>query len=136
SAWQVQDVTRAVGSFRLHYAVARDRELLDSLGGAAPPPSSGGYRYGLSEWQVEPVAAMRGETLAAALAAGSEFRQIVDGIDPQETAVTFWVYPDSFEVFRRLRDALYARDIVVAGRPLPEGVPIASSRRGTLSRGQ
>ena len=54
----------------------------------------------------------------------------------QQTAVTFWVYPDSFDLFRRLRDLLYERDVVVAGRPLPDGVPIASSRRGTVSRGQ
>jgi hypothetical protein len=134
--WQVQEVTPPVGAFRLHYVVERDRELLDALGSQAAPPSTGNYRYGLSEWQLEATAPYRGETLSAALAPGSEFRQIVDGIDPQQTAVTFWVYPDSFEVFRRLRDALYGRDIVVAGRPLPDGVPIASSRRGTVSRGQ
>jgi hypothetical protein len=136
SAWQVQDVTPPAGSFRLHYVIARDRELLDSLGGDAAPSSVGGFRYGLSEWQLEPVTMTRGETLQAALAAGSEFRRIIDGIDPEQTAVTFWVYPDSFEVFRRLRDVLYERNVVVAGRPLPDGVPIASSRRGSLSRGQ
>jgi hypothetical protein len=134
--WQVDDVTRPVGAFRLAYTVERDRELLDALGGDAAPGARGSYRYGLSEWRVDPVAPLRGETLRAALADRSEFRQIVDGIDPQQTAVTFWVYPDSFELFRTLRDLLYKRDIVVAGRPLPEGVPIASSRRGTVSRGQ
>ena len=80
--------------------------------------------------------APRGETLQTALVDGSEFRQIVDGLDPERTAVTFWVYPDSFELFRRLRDILYQRDIIVAGRPLPDGIPIASSRRGSISRGQ
>jgi hypothetical protein len=70
------------------------------------------------------------------LAEDSEFRQIVDTLDPQETAVTFWVYPDSFDLFRRLRDYLYERDVTVAGRALPEGIPIASSRRGSVSRGQ
>ena len=28
------------------------------------------------------------------------------------------------------------RDLIVAGRPLPDGVPIGASRRGTVSRGQ
>ena len=79
---------------------------------------------------------VRGETAERALVQGSDFRQLVDGIDPQQTVVTFWVYPDSFALFRRLRDFLYTRDVVVAGRPLPEGVPIASSRRGSVSRGQ
>src|SRR5262249_15592970 len=119
--WRVEDITPTVGAFRLHYAVERQREILDALGGdAAPGSGSGGFRYGVSEWQIEPVALSRGETLGQALRDGSEFRQIVDGIDPQQTAVTFWVYPDSFEVYRRLRDLLYERDVVVAGRPLPD----------------
>lgn len=134
--WEVRDVTGTVGAFRLHYSIERERGLLDALGGEAGPLDGGGYRYGLSEWQLEPVAPTRGETLEAALTPDSEFRQAADGIDPQQTAVTFWVYPDSFALFRQLRDYLYERDIVIAGRPLPEGVPIASSRRGSVSRGQ
>jgi hypothetical protein len=134
--WQVHDVAGPIGAFRLRYALERERSLLDAVAGAAAPGSSGGFRYAVSEWQIEPILPTRGETTAAALAAGSEFRQIIDGIDPQQTVVTFWVYPDSFEVFRRLRDFLYEHDVVVAGRPLPEGVPIASSRGGTVSRGQ
>lgn len=134
--WQVQDITSAAGAFRLRYVVERERGLLDAVAGGSVPDSSGSYRYGLSEWQIEPVAPTRGESIDAALREGSEFRQIVDGIDPQQTAVTFWVYPDSFALYRQLRDFLYQRDVVVAGRPLPDAVPIASSRRGTISRGQ
>ena len=61
---------------------------------------------------------------------------IADNLDPQQTAVTFWVYPESFAAYRRLRDYLHERDVVVAGRPLPEGFPIASNRNGSASRGQ
>jgi hypothetical protein len=100
------------------------------------PDPNAGFRYGVSEWHLEPVDPLRGETVEAALADGSQFRKAVDSLDPQATAVTFWVYPDSFEVYRRVRDYLYDHDIMVAGRPLPEGIPIASSRRGTVSRGQ
>jgi hypothetical protein len=134
--WQVTDVAGPVGAFRLLYTLERERGLLDAVSGQAVPESNGGYRYGLSEWQVEPVLPVRGELAEAALVEGSEFRQLVDRLDPQQTVVTFWVYPDSFELYRRLRDFLYDRDLVVAGRPLPEGVPIASSRRGSVSRGQ
>jgi hypothetical protein len=133
--WQVEAVTGTAGAFRLRYVVERERGMLDAIG-SAPPEGAGSYRYGLSQWQIEPVDPARGETFAAALQAGSDFRQIADGIDSQLTAVTFWVYPDSFDLFRKLRDFLYERDIVVAGRPLPDGIPIASSRRGTMSRGQ
>ena len=61
---------------------------------------------------------------------------IADGIDPQLTAVTFWVYPDSFDLFRKLRDHLYERGLDIAGRPLPPDAPIAASKHGTASRGQ
>ena len=90
----------------------------------------------MTGWVVEPVFAQRGESLSTALAAGSEFRRLADTIDPNQTVVTFWVYPDSFEIFRALRDYLFERDIEVAGRPLPTEAPIAASRNGSRSRGQ
>jgi hypothetical protein len=132
TAWEVSDVVGPVGPFQLRYKLERER---DSVPGAVPD-ASGSYRYGLGGWVVEPVTEVRGETLEQALKPASEFRQIVDGLDPQYAAVTFWVYPDSFPLYRQLRDYLYDRELVVAGRPLPEGAPIASSRQGTVSRGQ
>jgi hypothetical protein len=125
--YKVRRVTGAVGAFRLQYVFERERGLLES---------ANNYRYGLSGWVVEPIHAGRGETLQAALAPSSEFHRIADAIDPNQTVVTFWVYPDSFEIFRALRDYLYERDVEVAGRPLPMEAPIAASRNGTKSRGQ
>jgi hypothetical protein len=133
--WAIHDITPTVGAFRLRYTFERERGVIEGFGGDTPNPSSS-FRYGMTAWTVEAISLDRGETLRQALVPGSEFRQVVDGLDPKQSAVTFWVYPDSFELFRRLRDYLYERDIVVAGRPLPAGVPIASSRRGTVSRGQ
>jgi hypothetical protein len=85
---------------------------------------------------LEALDAGRGELQEQALAQNSQFRSVVDTLDPRLTTVTFWVYPDSFALYRRLRDELADRDIVVAGRPLPPGTPIASSRHGSKSRGQ
>jgi hypothetical protein len=85
---------------------------------------------------VEPVQAERGEPAEAALKEGSAFRRVADALAPDETAVTFWVYPDSFALYRALRDHLHGRDFVVAGRPLADDMPIGASRRGTVSRGQ
>jgi len=132
TTWEVNDVVGPIGPYQMHYTLERER---DSVPGTIPD-GGGSYRYGLTAWSVEPVAEVRGETLADALKPGSEFRQIVDGLDPQYAAVTFWVYADSFPMYRQLRDYLYERDLVVAGRPLPEGAHIASSRQGTVSRGQ
>lgn len=132
--WQISDVTPPVGAFRLRYVIARERGVLDSAFSVAPT-DGGGFRYGLSEWLVEAVQAERGESLTQALATGSQFRRIADTLDAQ-SVVTFWIYPDSFAIYRQLRDYLYDQDIVVAGRPLPDGVPIACSKKGTASRGQ
>jgi hypothetical protein len=134
--WQVTYVTRPAGAFRLRYTLERQRDTLDVAFAAAAPSAHGGFSYSLSEWIAEPVASMRGETTRAALASGSQFRLMVDALDPQQSVVTFWVYPDSFDLYRQLRDYLYERDITVAGRPLPNGVPITCSRRGSRSRGQ
>lgn len=134
--WQTEEMTPPVGAFRLRYELERERSLTDGVIPGGPPDARSTYRYSVTGWTVEPVGLMRGETLSQALAAGSEFRQITDRIDPQLGVVTFWVYPDSFALYRQLRDHLYERDLVVAGRPLPEGIPISSSRRGTVSRGQ
>ncbi len=120
--------TNTVGAFRLRYTFERSGGLFES--------SSSGFSYGLSEWVVEPVGPLRGETLEAALAANSDFRRVAEAIDPNQSVVTFWVYPDSFELFRRLRDYLFERGIEVAGRPLPAEAPIAGSRSGSRSRGQ
>lgn len=134
--WSVSDVVGPVGAFRMRYIIERERDTLDSISESSGPSNRSSYRYGLSGWQIEPAAFFRGETVEAALAEGSEFRQVVDRLDPQQTVVTLWVYPDSFALFRQLRDYLYEHDIVVAGRPLTDEMPIASSQHGTVSRGQ
>lgn len=117
---QFSSVTEPVGPFRMHYTAEVD-------------PST--MKASLS-WEVEPVSFIRGESVEQALASGSEFRRIIDSIEPASTAVTMCVYPDSFPLYRKLRDYMHERDIVVAGRPLPEGGVIAANRYGSASRGQ
>jgi hypothetical protein len=134
--WSVADETNSVGPFRLRFVVERERSALDAVTNGAPPDDRTSYRYGLTSWEVVPVTSQRGETAEQALAPGSAFRRVVDAIDPAQTAVTFWVYPDSFATYRQVRDALHDRDVVVAGRPLPEGASIRAGSHGTESRGQ
>ena len=134
--WEVRDVTQPVGGFQLRYTLERQHEALDSIRKDAKPNDRAQFQYGLEGWEVVPVVADRGENESVALAPGSAFRRVVDSLDVNQTAVTLWVYPDSFELYRKLRDYMHDHDVTVAGRPLPNGVPIASSRHGTVSRGQ
>ncbi len=117
----------------MRYLLEREHGRLDPPGGAPLPENQFSYSIG---WVAEPLNGDRGETGDAAMAANSDFRRVVDGLDPKVTAVTIWVYADSFPLYRRLRDYLHERDFVVAGRPLLEGMSIGSSRHGTASRGQ
>jgi hypothetical protein len=119
--WDFSELTPPVGAFRLRFRV--EREATTS-------------HFKLAEWIVEPVTDGRGEAADVALSAGSVFRKVIDSLDAQQTAVTFWVYPDSFPLYRKLRDYLHERDLVVAGRPLPDGIPIRSTKHGSASRGQ
>ncbi|MBM4069213.1 MAG: hypothetical protein FJ271_09750 [Planctomycetes bacterium] len=114
-------VTSSIGAFRLNYGVQRQGYLASVL---------------FHRWVLEPITDNRGETFEQALKSGSSFRQALEGALPDHTVVTFWVYPDSFGLFRQLRDVLYHNGMEVAGRPLPTGVPIMGSSDGTASRGQ
>lgn len=134
--WIVEDQTRTYGSFRLKYAIEREKSALEQFGSGKPDDQTS-FRYGLASWEVIPMDPNRGESLEDALKPGSRFRGIIDRLDSTQTAITFCVYPDSFAVYRGIRDFLHEKDIVVAGRPLPDDAPIAmNAKKGTASRGQ
>lgn len=119
--------TSPVGAFRLRYTFQAQE---------APFGAREGVRIRLTQWVVEPVALSRGETAEESLQENSDFRRLADGLDSERTTVTFWVYPDSFTLFRALRDQLYRGGVEVAGRPLPLDHPMGASIFGTKSRGQ
>ncbi|MFQ3650726.1 MAG: hypothetical protein SNJ75_10355 [Gemmataceae bacterium] len=131
-AWEFTGLSQPVGAFRLRFVVQRQRELFDTR----TTPSGGSFRYSFSRWELVPERSQRGESLEEALREGSMFNRIIEQLDPEQVVVTFWVYPDSFPLYRKLRDQLYKRKFVVAGRPLPMDQAIAASRQGSRSRGQ
>ena len=86
-------------------------------------------------WMIHPDAGMIEETAEQALAPGSNFIQSIETAGPNAT-LTFWVYPDSFDAHRALQDYCQAHNWRVASRPLPAGVPIAGSPKGSNSLAQ
>jgi hypothetical protein len=74
-----------------------------------------------------------GVPISEALAPGSDFRGRIGEHHPQQTTVTVWVYPDSFDDFRTLKAELFKLGYLTAGRPLPEGHPIGGSPDGSRS---
>ena len=90
----------------------------------------------LERFELEVVEPQIGETIEDALSPGSRLRVELAGRQPRETVITVWVYPDSFEAFRQLKEALFEDGFLTAARPLPDGVLIGASPRGSRSTAQ
>jgi hypothetical protein len=121
-----------VGAFSLRYELGRTgaSSLNDLRRG------SGDITFGLLGWEIVPARERRGESFDTAMQPISDFRRAVNTVNPSNATITLWVYPDSFELFRQLRDALYASGFTVAGRPLPASMPIRGSPEGSMSAAQ
>ena len=120
-----------VGPFTMRYVLARAFPGgLDDLAGRRR------ISYDLRGWEIVPEFDGRGETYEAAHAPSSEFARVTHRLNPAKATITLWIYPDSFPLYRKLRDDLQARGFIVAARPLPEGMTIRGSPSGSLSAGQ
>jgi len=93
-------------------------------------------RFDLRAWELLPESENRGEAFDATRNPISEFARAVNRMSPSRSTVTLWVYPDSFALYRRLREDLIEHGFSVAGRPLPEGMTIRGSPLGTQSAAQ
>lgn len=92
-------------------------------------------RMGVTGWIIRPTDLVREETLDEALESSSLFQRALRR-EGSAATVTFWVYPDSFEIHKRLKSLAHEAGFYVASRPLPEGVPIAGSPQGSKSLAQ
>ena len=89
----------------------------------------------VTSWTIRPGSGMVEETAEQAVVPGSHFMQAIETAGTNAT-LTFWVYPDSFDTHRTLQDHAQAKGWRVAARPLPDGVPIAGSPKGSKSLAQ
>lgn len=94
-----------------------------------------GYRMSMRYWEVHPESTLRGELEDVALAQGSKFYQSLISAG-NDTTLTFWVYPDSYPLYRKLQTFAHEHGFPVAARPLPAGVAISGSPNGTKSASQ
>jgi hypothetical protein len=120
---ELVDTLGPVGGFRMRYVIERHD---------AP---QGSYLQ-VAHIELLPVSNRLGEPVEDALATGSAFREKLKMMSPRQYTITVWTYPDSFAEFRRLKKELYLQGYAVAGRPLPEGLPIGASPQGSKSSAQ
>ncbi len=119
-----------IGGFNLEYIIG-----VDSLTGLEETRGIGGYRMSMRYWEIHPEENLRGETGDVALSQGSKFYQALVSAG-SDTTLTFWVYPDSYDLYRKLQVFAHEQGFPVAGRPLPAGVAISGSPNGTKSASQ
>jgi hypothetical protein len=115
----LEDTVGPVGGFLMRYRMA-----------SIP----GGFE--LDRFELEPTSAIPTESLEEALRENSRLGIELASRNPRETVVTVWVYPDSFDDFRKLKAGLFATGFLCAARPLPDNVRIGASPRGTRSSAQ
>lgn len=119
------------GGFSVNYRIERQQiSVLDEL-----RYGQGVYRIAVTWWEVVPERDLEAETAEQALQRGSRFAAALQAAEPK-ASLTFWVYPDSFALYRQLQSAAHAEGFVVSARPLPAGYPIAGSPHGSKSAGQ
>jgi hypothetical protein len=90
----------------------------------------------LDRWELLPVDERLGVPVVQALMPNSELHAALSGKPPEHTTVTVWTYPDSYAEFRALKKELFELGYSTAGRPLPSGIRIGGSPRGTKSSAQ
>lgn len=121
-----------IRGFTMNYVVERQAlSAIDQLRNGG----NGGFRVGVTKWEIDQNEDVSGEDLETSLQIQSQFYRALTDIGSGST-LTFWVYPDSFELYRSLQKHAHSLGYQVAGRPLPFGVPIAGSPAGTRSAGQ
>ncbi len=120
-----------VDGFFLDYTIQRrPLSVVDEL-----KYGRGMVRIGVTHWTVHPEDDLASETPGQAMVRGSRFQAALQSCGPG-TALTFWVYPDSFPAFRKLQSAAQRAGFHVAGRPLPKGILVSGSPNGSRSQAQ
>jgi hypothetical protein len=126
-----QGTTQPIDGYVMEYVLQRQAMTLQD----EMRMGRGVIRIGVSGWVIRPGGQLVTENADQALQPGSAFQQALAQEGPSAT-VTFWVYPDSFEIHRQLKAFAHDAGYWVASRPLPDGVPIAGSPQGSKSHAQ
>lgn len=94
-----------------------------------------GNRFTALKQVIVPDESLVAEPVAFAIQPGSAFRQKLESM-PVDSAMTIFVYDDSFQDFAALREVAHGLQIRVAARPLPKSADITISAQGSASRAQ
>jgi hypothetical protein len=125
---RIEESLPPINNFAAKYSLRRTEASVQTRAGAASQS-----RVELERFYFVALAEDLGEPVAQALAQGSEFRSRLREMNPRQTTVTVWVYPESFDQFRAVKAELFKLGFLSAARPMPDGFPIGGSPDGTRS---
>ncbi|MAV34854.1 MAG: hypothetical protein CMJ59_05295 [Planctomycetaceae bacterium] len=131
STARVTEVIGPVEGFRMRYTLQRSERTIDTDIGPVVQQFAE-----LAHFELIPTADQLGEPLDDALREDSQFAGLLAAESTPQTTVTVWVYGNSFEGFRRLKEHLFARGLLTAARPLPDGELITGGPHGNRSAAQ
>lgn len=120
-----------VEGYQLDYVVSR--EVLSQVDALRVGP--GAIRIELSEFVIRPTEDVQEEPTENSIRRGGLVWTRLSAVPPG-SPVTLWVYPDSFSEYREVASFAQRNGFIVAGRPLPKGMPIAGSPQGSKSVAQ
>jgi hypothetical protein len=118
-----------VGGFRMRYWFVKAEVRARTEAGAVMTGSIPQF----SHCYFVPITEPAGEPAAEAMRGDSELHQFLRRLRPEGTTVTIWTYPGNFDRLRELKRSIRELGFQIAVRPLPKGVPIGASQRGTES---
>ena len=125
---RITETIGPISGYRLRYELGHTNTVVKTRNGQQLQ-----QKIELIQLELIPVQETLGESVEAALTDGSQFMQYIKRTVPQTTTVTIWVYPSSFDTFRKFKTTLFKMGYSCAGRPLPEGLYISASPQGTKS---
>jgi hypothetical protein len=128
---RIQEQLGPVDGFMMTYMLVSKRGLVSNGSATAMAQV-----VELDKFELDATADVIREPLMQSLASNGRLRIELSGYPPRESTVTAWVYPNSFETFRQLKELLFHAGYMTAARPMPDGVRIGASPRGSQSSAQ
>jgi hypothetical protein len=120
-----RDTIGPIGNFRLRYELE------------TASVANVGRRIRFKRFALYPVDEDAGETVGMALRdSASQWNQLLQTLNPDQTTVSVWVYPDSFEDHATVKKWLYSKGFKMASWPLDYGRLISGGPNGLKTSAQ
>lgn len=120
-----------IAGYRLQYQLAAENIREQSEFGVLQRRSVEFQRF-----VIFPQSSLIGESVDVAMRGGSDFQRRLEGMTPERTTVSIWVYPDGFGDHSKIKTWLHENGYQMASWPLSPGRPISGGPKGFKTSAQ